>query len=321
MARYWVAAVALLLTGCTNVVTGAASVDTADVQRYLDETAPLTSQRAFGDVNSVDYCTLLDLDGIGKSGATGVGKTSPSLSSCEVEAQISGQKVAVGLGFLESGGSDSSRVPDTSKKLDRGLTASKNAYNDYYSCISYLRFTDGVSIEIYVDNLADDPSPGVESAICDTDEAVLDGLVGKIEAKKVGHLTFGANSVGEVDACSLAGDPDVVAQIGAAEKTPKIPTKHRCRWQDHVNRNVLTVLLEIGPRPAGPTEQLGNHTTAVEAGSTTCLATTAIRPYPAGKNGEYELAEVYLIVRNGIADPCGPVRAVANVAFGKLPPG
>ncbi|HVV09975.1 hypothetical protein [Amycolatopsis sp.] len=321
MARYWVAAVALLLTGCTSVVTGAASVDTADVQRYQEEHAPLTSQLAFGDVNSVDYCSLLDLDGIKKAGLTDVSGTSPSLSSCEVEGQLSGQKMAVGVGFLDSGVVDSNRIPDTKKKLDRGLTLSKASYNDEYSCLYYLAFTDKVSMQVYVDNLADAPTSSVADAMCETDDAVLDGVVDSIKAKKVTHLTFGGNSVGAVDACQLASDADVQAQMGPVpvEKKPKIPTKHRCRWQEPVHNNALSVLLDIGKPPTGPIEQLGNHPAVINAAGSSCLATTAIRPYPQAKNGEYELAEVYLYARNGVADPCVPVRAVANVAFPKLP--
>ncbi|GAB2990979.1 hypothetical protein LWP59_06780 [Amycolatopsis acidiphila] len=261
--RYWVAAMALLLTGCTSVVTGAASVDQGELRQYQDDHAPLTAQRALGDLTTVDYCSLLDLNGARQADATGVGSTTTSPNYCFAEGNFGGTRVEFGLGYLEVAGTDSGRITDLAKTLPRGLVAQRSTSGDPDSCVRYLRFADEFSLQVYVD-------------------------------EQLG---------------------------GQGRKSPTIPTKHRCRWQNTVTPDVLTITFDVGPQPTGPTEALAGRQTSIEggAGLTYCVATTAVGPDPGSTNGNYRLAQVYTLLRRGGTDPCVPVRALANIVWPKLP--
>jgi hypothetical protein len=321
MARYWVAAVALLLTGCTTVVTGGASPRPAELRQYQEDHAPLTSQRALGDVTTLDYCSLLDLKGVEQAGATGVGPASPSFNYCRADASYLGEKLEVGVGYLDSQVNDGSRYPDPSKQLKRGLTAQRDISNDYQSCARHLKLADGVSLQAYVDDLSDQPRTDGARYLCDIDGAVFDGLVAAITNKKVAHLTFPPGSLGTVDACTLVPDAQVSAQLGTTtQRTPVIPTKHRCRWQDRSSGDSLGILFEVD-RPLGPaTESLGGHQATISGFGQNCLASTTVGPYPGAKDGEYQLAEVYVALRHTAKDPCGMVRTIATAAWPHLPP-
>jgi hypothetical protein len=319
--RYWLAAAALLLTGCTSVVTGAASVDQAELKQYQEDHAPLTAQRALGDVTTVDYCSLLDLNRARQAGATGVGWTSTSFNYCFVTANVGSASAEIGVGYLEGAIQDSTRIPDPTKDLTRGLVAQRNVDGDSSTCARYLRFADGLDLEIYVDDVSGSTTSD-STSLCAVEDAVFDGLVDTIMADKTAHLTFPPGTLGTVDACSLASDAQIAEQLGeSAPKTPSIPTKHRCRWQSATSKDALTIFFDAGKPPTSATETLAGRQASIEGGDGLryCLATTAIAPFPGASNGDYQLAQVYVFNRGGVKDACATVRAVANVVWPKLP--
>jgi hypothetical protein len=290
-------------------------------RQYQDDHAPLTSQRAFGDVSTLDYCSLLDLDGVEQAGATGVGPASPSFNYCRADASYQGEKLEVGVGYLDSQVKDGSRYPDPGKQLKRGLTAQRDISSDYQSCVEHLTLADGVSLETYVDDLSDQPRTDGARDLCDINGAVFDGLVTAVTNKKAAHLTFAPGSLGTVDACALVPDDQAAALLGTTtQRTPVIPTKHRCRWQDRSSGDSLGILFEVD-RPLGAaTESLGGHQATISGFGQNCLVSTGIAPYPGAKNGEYELAEVYVVLRHSAKDACGMARTIATAAWPHLPP-
>jgi hypothetical protein len=319
MRRLWVALAALLLTGCASTVSGTASVSSGDLQQ---ERKPLTSQRAFGDVSTVDYCSLLDLDRVKTAGGYEFGEQHQGFNYCQVEGKIHGQDITVGVGYLSGQGSDLDRVADPGKTFSRGLVAQRSTSNDNENCDYYLTFADSVGLTVYVNNISSHPSTTAGSSLCAVNGAVLDGVVAQISANQVGHFNFAPGSLGTVEACALLSDPEINAQFGGAlPQSPAMPSKHRCRWKGALG-NELTVMLDISDGTGSTAEQIGGHATDVaqldEAGRN-CMATGSVAPYPNSGAGQYQVASLYVSVGQAPTDACTIARALAGLAWPRLP--
>lgn len=321
MRRLWVAAAALLLTGCAGTVSGTASVSSQDLQQYQQNQQPLTSQHAFGDVTTIDYCSLLDLDRVETAGGVGLGDQHQGFNNCQVTGKVYGQDIAVTVGYLSGQVSGPDRATDPEKKLPRGLVAQRATSNDNKGCTYYLDFADSVSLTIYVDNVSSYPSTSAGQSLCAISGAVLDGVVAKVSANAVGHFKFAPGSLGTVDACSLLTEDDVNGQLGALSRTPSMPSKHRCRWKDTAG-NQLDVVLDVGDGTGSTAEQIGGHATDVspidEAGRE-CMATGVVAPYPDDGADQFQQAMIYVTVADAAKDSCGVTRALAGLAWPRLP--
>ncbi|KAA9162092.1 DUF3558 domain-containing protein [Amycolatopsis acidicola] len=317
MRRLWVAAVALLLTGCAGTVSGTASVNTQEVQQYQLQRTPLTSQAAFGDVSTVDYCSLLDLDRVKAAGGNGLSEPARNFNYCQVSGKVYGQDIVLGLGYLSSQGGSQERVADPAKALSRGLVAQRSTRNDNKSCTYYLAFPDGVSLQVYVTNESTYPSTSAGPSLCAINGAVLDGAVAKLSANQAGHFQFAPGSLGTVDACTLLDVAEVNAQLGGSLRQSAFPAKHRCRWQD-AQGNQLDLMLDVSDGTGSTAEQIGGHATDIaqldDAGRD-CLATGSVAPY----DGQVEVANLYVTVGEPPKDACGVARALAGVAWPRLP--
>lgn len=313
MARYLVAvcaAVAMMLTGCTTVVTGTPVPDP-------ELRVPLTSQLAFGDLTTIDYCSLLDIESLGDAGVRGIGATTSTFNYCFAKGSLGERAVEFGLGYLESHADQGQRVRDTTRTLKRNLTAQRSVANDDRSCTMYLLFPDMASLQVYTDDTGV-TAGGSADELCEVAGSVLDGMVTVLLAKKVGHLTFPAGSAGTVDACQLLPQEQVAAYFGQQPmRTPEIPTRHRCRWLDPLTRDSVNVQFDGGKAPSGGLETIAGRPTEVAGvGAGYCRASTAVGS-PAA-SGDSTLAQVYYFARAG-RDACQAVRDLATAAWPKLP--
>jgi hypothetical protein len=319
MAQKWPAslvAVAFLLTGCTSVVAGAASVDRAELQQYQQDHGPLSAAGALGDLTTVDYCGLLDLARVGQAGAVDIGPATPSWNYCRAGAKIGGRKVTILVGFLVSVSGDA-RFPDPARKLDRGLVAEERFGSTEGRCARYLTFADGASLEADVtDEAAETSDLSMDAPMCAVAGAVLDGMVADVLARTVRHFTFAPGSLGTVDACSLVSDAAVAAQLGGPVDREPIPTKHRCVW--NAGANWADIEFEVGAAPVTTTDTIGGHRSLVAAKTPGCGATTTVAPSSSAP-GSSEIAVVLVYTPGHDKDPCAIATALAGMAWPKLP--
>ena len=314
--------VAVAVTGCTAAVTGRPSPNAAAVVQIQEERTPLTSDRALGDLSTIDYCSLFDAAAVEKGGADNVGELQQSFGECTVSAKLSGQAITVEVGFLDKNATG--RIPDPTKRLPRGLVAQRDLNAGPDVCTTNLAFPDRVSVEIYT--YVDDVSNTVSGsqALCQVNSAVLDRMVTAVTQKKVAHLTFAPGTLGTVDACALISDSRVTQEIGMPMRHDENPAKHRCQWKVTSSgpRATLWFYAE-NPSPAVPgttTETIAGRQSIVQKLSGNyCLVTTVVGPY-AAKSGENETAGVYVNMLSAVPkDACGVARALANVAWPQLP--
>jgi hypothetical protein len=317
---------ALLLSGCTQAVVGAPAPNPAAAQQALEERTPLTSALAFGDLTTIDYCSLIDPGLVAQGGLTDAGELRPSFDECAVSGKIDGQSATLEVGFLDSkaGG----RLPDREKTLPRGLVAQRDTSGrGSDSCGYYLAFPDRVSLELYayLENPVSDPGwSATSSPLCALDKTVFDGVVKAVTQKKVTHFTFAPGSVGTVDACALLPDPVVVQQSGSPLQREPNPSKHRCRWTSTGlgARAVLWFYVDKPPQAAGgaTAETIADRPSVVRSvDARFCVVDTVVGPWPGAKNGEVEVAETYMIVGSVAKEPCGVARAFAAAAWPRLP--
>ncbi|WP_285486522.1 hypothetical protein [Amycolatopsis taiwanensis] len=327
MARYLGAfalcAVALVLAGCTTTIMGSASPNQAVARQIQEERTPLTASAVFGDLTTIDYCSMFDAQAAKGAGVTDVSEPVSSYDDCYVEGQLHGQKVDIELGFLAKG-PQPGRVPDPTKTLPRGLVAKRDLGGGYGSCTYFLSFPDGIDLDIY--SYLDNPSGSVSSEdLCSMATALLDGVVTAVTQKKVTHLTFAPGSLGTVDACTLIPDSLVQQQTGLPLQREQNPSKHRCRWSNSGIgvRAALWFYIDKPPEalPRTTTETIGNRSSTVTPTSPAfCLVDTVIGPAPGAKDGQVAVAETYVNLSNvGGKDPCAIVRAMAAQAWPQLP--
>lgn len=317
---------ALLMAGCTQAVVGAPAPNQAAAQRALEERTPLTSDLAFGDLTTIDYCSLIDTGLVAQGGLTDAAEPQPSFDECAVTGKISGQNATLEVGFLDQNAG--SRLPDREKTLPRGLVAQRDLTGGGSdSCAYHLAFPDRVSVELYAYLETPSSDPGASSTaspLCTLDTTVFDGVVDAVTQKKVAHLTFAPGSVGTVDACTLLPDSLVVQQSGLPLQRERNPSKHRCRWSNTGLGAHAALWFYVDKPPQavnGATAETiaGRQSVVTAPDPRFCVVDTVIGPWPGAKNGEVEVAETYINVGSMAKDACGISRAFATAAWPHLP--
>ncbi|GLY65279.1 hypothetical protein [Amycolatopsis taiwanensis] len=338
MARYLGAfalcAVALVLAGCTTTIMGSASPNQAVARQIQEERTPLTASAVFGDLTTIDYCSMFDAQAAKDAGVTDVSEPVSSYDDCYVEGKLRGLKIDVELGFLDKD-QQANRMKDPVKTLPHGLVAKRDLTSRYGSCGNYLSFSDGVDLDIYsyLEDGQEGSSAaetGISQSLCSLDSALLDGVVTAVTQKKVAHLTFAPGSLGTVDPCTLIPDSLVREQAavlhertGVALPREANPSKHRCRWAntDRALRAALWFYIDKAPAatPPATTETIGNRSSIVNASPPDyCQIDTVLGPAPGAKNGAVSVAQIYVSL-GGLEDACPVARAMANQAWPQLP--
>lgn len=314
-----VCAAVLVLAGCTVTVEGKPVPNLAAVRQAEEERTPLTASVAFGDLTTIDYCSLLDLQALQDAGVSDPDEPSSSYDDCGVDGQFQGQGVRVELGYLEAEPQDG-LTPDPTKKLPRGLVA-KRAPDTDGGCRYYLSFPDGFDLGVY--SYYTDTGQADQN-LCDIDFALFDGVVTVATRKQVKHLSFAPGSLGTIDACALIPDSLVDDQTGVPLPRSFSPSKHHCWWiarDGSLTTALLFYTYSLPPATFPATaETIGNHSSVVIPVSPSyCVIDTAVGPPPVASDGEVSIAEIYVIDNAGGKDTCGIARALANQAWSRLP--
>lgn len=211
-------AVALLLASCTMQVNGTLT--------KLEE--PLTAREALGDLNTVDYCSVLDEARIKKAGGILMPTPSTGFSYCTFEVSLprGGHRLTVLVGnpSYESK-SVLAATPDEVVPLRGGVRVQRYESFDPGACMHSPVFPDDITFEVKVYG---DGVP--QRMLCRFAGAVMDGLWQAVRAGRIGRLDFHAGSLAEVGACSLLSDQEVARAVGpGADRVPP-PIGHFCGW-------------------------------------------------------------------------------------------
>ncbi|MBN6034307.1 hypothetical protein [Amycolatopsis sp. 195334CR] len=314
-----------LLGGCTGVVIGKPAPDPAALAKAEEERLPLNGATAFGELTTIDYCTLLDASKL-KDVTEG---PRVSLDNCYVRVQLDGQNADLWLGGVLDAQSrieyaSTTEIPD-GPELKRRLTIEKPTSDYDGSCYRYLVFDDELSLQANISSYdtVDVSAPEISSErLCPVIEDVLEHAATAVVEKRVGHLDFPAGSLGSVDACGIVSDTEIGAHLGTVEPARKTLTKHSCRWGRSGSNYVSLYFSVDKPTPADAgyvPETLGGRQAMVWVGSGTyCSALTTLKPWPGAKDGEAETVSIFVSMYSG-GDPCGVMRNVANTVFPRLP--
>lgn len=220
----------LLLAACTSVVGGTPASN------------GLTSAAALGDLRTIDYCTLLDTAG---------GEVLSSFEQCTVNA---GPLWVVGA--LE-GDDPYERIPyDYPGDLPEGVRIhQQEPENEYATCTRWVGFVDAVWLKAAV---TDDryPAPSTEEERCTAADELVAGALAAITDKRVGHLSYGLDSFGGLDACTFLTGQDVEAVLEPGEDFIASPAGHSCY------RGGVSLEFGVAKPSTGRREMLGGRPVA-----------------------------------------------------------
>lgn len=313
--------VVLMVAGCSSTVPGTASVNDTDLKQYQADHGPLNARDALGDLSTVDYCSMVDVAGVGRAGASEVGPVKPMWNQCMTTAKVGGRNTFLILGLLVDE-PEEARVADTTRKLERGLVAQTPAGATRGRCVRYLGFADGPSLEVDVfDSTADTLDLAVLGPMCAVTDALFAGLTANVLAKKVTHFTFTPGSLSTWNACSTLSDAAVSAEFGRPARRMPISTGHRCVWNSGANWVDLDFdVSEPIPRTTGVIA--GRPSLVAATVPVDCGATTVVAPHAPGAGaggGQSEIARVFTVAPSGRENPCAVASALAGVVWPRLP--
>ena len=316
--------VALLavLAGCARPVAGSAVANESAAREAAE---PLTSERALGDIPSLDYCSLMDQRAFPQQLGLVAVYPRGSYDYCYFTVQKSGTEARVKIGYLEDpetiSGTD--HAVDRRRNPPRGLEVHRGTEDDQ-ACVRYLRFTDDLLLTVVAS--IDDRS---SRDLCEVADATVDIVIDRVIAKQVKHYEFGEKSVGRLDACGLVPAELVGAKIGTARAAPlKFPSGHVCHWTGPEKESAVARLY-VTPGESSYDVELSKEETF--AGRRTvvtpqtfdqddvamCQVETDLfapsKPPPA----EFVLIEVLVLGKE--KDACGPARELAREVWPKLP--
>ena len=308
----------LVVSACTTRVGGAPVAGT---------TLPkdLTAKAAFGDLRTVDPCSLTSPDVLKEFGDADFG-TPESLEYCSLKVDAaSGGSALVMVGAFGSLDDVPELMGKQVKKLDRGLWIGQDDDTRSF-CSQLLVFPDGVTMQVQGTIFEGDVDtcPMVEAAMTRAAQVVLDG--------GVKHRKPADGSLQLVDPCSLVDESQVEAVPGLSSVREKntYPARHSCFWQG--GGGVVTARLEFlsGAKPAAH-QSGGNENPVAGRPSATnpypsvgdsayCTVETGGVPYTDVDGDWVEVASVFIRMPAGqVAAACAAAQGIAQLAWPKLP--
>lgn len=310
----WVvgATVALLLASCTVHVGGSPA-------KY--EVEPLTAQKALGDLNTVDYCSLIE----GWKPEPGADEarvaTWSGFAGCHVQVRgvEGGSPFEMTIGYLTdaSGGSGDA---DEVVNLPGKLRVDKYESGTPGLCDHELVFADLVSLGVAASTA--DESDLSQEALCGHVDSVMNHLVQRVRLGRVDRLEFADGSLAEISACDLVTEEEVVGVLGDDVNVEEPVTSHMCTFgtASGVDGPWVYVGFEAreGLSEADYTGAVAGRAAVVvpQEELSTCLVAT---PHAEWRNSASPGIEETIIEVGGSGDRCGPARELANLIFPRLP--
>ncbi|SFJ90973.1 hypothetical protein SAMN05421835_110168 [Amycolatopsis sacchari] len=317
MSRSWFAVLpAVLLAACASTVAGPAPAPSTPPP----PPPALTAEQAFGDLTTIDYCSLLDLDAAGAAGAKNVKSVLPAPDQCSALTTVDGKEALLTVGGLGGKTADPDRTADvTAKTLGDGLKIESTGYGSPDECRRYLTFADGTHLAASVALTGDDNTVDQREDLCKVEDAVLDGLVADVTARKAGHLTFPAGGIGTIDACTVVPDVLAIAPPALADGMKPVPalTRHHCTWLDLTDYSQIEFSLDYGNLPGRSDVRIANRPTVTMPGDTGCALATDLGPSPV--RGFHQFAQLFVRPSDNATDACTVAKTIAAATWPKLP--
>lgn len=226
----------LVLAACTSTVGG------------TPEPAGLAATEVLGDLRTVDYCTMLDRDGPGEPVS--------SFERCTVE--VDGLRRDVGpLREAEAFGTVPYDYPGEVPDGVRILVPEPE--NEYATCTRLVAFTDAVWLTVAVSEDAY-PAEHTEEERCAAADDLLAGALAALDGERVGHLSYGRDSFGRLDACAVL----TRVGVGAGEEPWAWPGGHNCYFSE------AWLEIRVDEPSRGQRAQLGDRPVLLETDGGFC---------------------------------------------------
>lgn len=325
--------VLLGVAGCASTVQGKAIADPGAQVGPAAPHAPLLAQAAFGQANTVDPCSVVDVSTV-HGVASASRDSADALDDCPLSVtQNDGAKAYVTVGPLETS-DDMSGAPLTPvTSLSHGMTVQVGTPDAGDFCDAYVIFSDGYDLHVS----ANPSSPDSHANVCAAAVAMAENAGTQIAAGAVRHRTFPAGSVGPVDPCGLIGEDKLATAGITGITTYAYPEAHECYWASSSDINLPTAQLEfvVGEEPdiLDPTtdsmatlagrQSLISLYTQPDTDSI-CWIDTGLNPYTdqstSAAAGLVEIAEIGVdTVQGSKTNPCTAAKALAATIWPKLP--
>ena len=309
-------ALSLGASACTVVKPGSA-VPVAHYTRY----DPADANAAFGDLTTIDPCSLVDVATLPKDLHATV-SAPRSMDYCELKLDVAGDTAVADIGELVS--STGEHLTDA-EQVAGGITMYPDTLS-YGSCDSYLSFT-GTPMYLTSDVSAE-TGDGSE-ALCTASQEIARNAASAIADQRVTHVaTVPANSLRRVNPCGLVG-PGVLLPAGLGAPVT-YPARHQCVWNAAGNdlSEYAQLLFLVGPRPepedGSTATQIGGRDSVVQVTDDgdfgDCQIDTGGIASGAAQQDLVEIAEVFVYASGQTgAAACQLGTAIASAAWPKLP--
>lgn len=272
-----------------------------------DESAPepknkaLSAEKVLGDYGTVDYCTLLD---------TSSGTTVSSFETCRVEENGMRRIVGPVRSDSELGlDPDYTRVYKYPGDLPPGVAVREPTQDLGPACARHVGFSDHIWLMVAVSDTRE-PTVSTAEERCSTADELVAGVLTAIDGGKIKHVSYGPDSFGGLDPCTLLERPEIV-DIAGASATLAATHGHDCSYGD------LGLRFGVDTPSIGTPETLGGRQVMVSGAVAQCTVRLD-RPLP-DRPGLVEKATVTRAISSGGEDLCQDARAAAGVLFADLP--
>lgn len=203
----------LLLAACTSRV-GPPPEQPSTTPSSTPPPEPLTAAAAFGDLRTIDYCSLLDVAGEYRVS---------SFQSCRTEVDF--EELTVGP--LSSGADPRGEPYGYAGDLPPGVRLHGYSPAESTGCLLWLGFADDVWLSVTVADVGEPPWDPVR-AYCATARHMLAGVLDAIDDARVGHVVYGPDSFGSIDPCPLITGSEFAAVGGGSGPPVGGPSGHVC---------------------------------------------------------------------------------------------
>lgn len=324
-----IALLALLLavSGCTVQIAGEGRPSAKDVQEFMAAKQPLYALHVFEDFHTIDFCSLLDTDGLAGKVDTEVSEPMPDVRRCV--ADIPGRsdlRMRVAVGPLEhredesSGAYGKPRIRDLPYLLDV-----VDGFAEDGICVKYLEFPEGYTLEISAYNPSTESDAQLDE-MCRVVDITLDLAFDRLVEKQHRHYAkFDRRSLMRRKLCDLLPAPSVARAAGLGREISVEPSRdqHLCSWTGRKSDAEVLVLLNLdGPRGQERITAGGREGTleTFELSHKTngCAAWTRLGPFPE-VSGKHEHLAVKVISEKPPAVNCSAARELAARLWPTLP--
>ena len=266
----------------------------------------LTAEKVLGDYGTVDYCALLD---------TSTGTTVSSFETCRVEENGIRRIVGPVRSDAELGlDPEYTRVYRYPGDLPAGVAVREPTQDLGPACVRHVGFSDHIWLMVAVSD-SKEPASSTATERCASADELVAGVLAAIAGGKVEHASYGPDSFGSLDPCTLLGRPEIENIAGPSAVVPSTHG-HDCTYGD------IGLRFGVDAPSVGTPETLGGRQVTVSGSVAQCTVgldrPLPDRPLP-DRPGLVEKATVTRVISSGGEDLCQDARAAAGVLFPDLP--